>query len=103
MRPSAATAPAAGDHLNAPRRRGLRVKRNIKSRHKPISKSRDQTRRSATQIKGASVTPLTMLQPKESPTHWIVDALYSENVARCRPASELGRPPPRALIYRSSI
>ena len=53
--------PATGDHLNAPRRRGLRVKRNIKSRHKPISIPGDQTRRSATQIEGASSTPLTLL------------------------------------------
>jgi transposase len=51
--------PAPSDHLNAPRRRCLRVKRNIKSRHKPISIPGDQTRRSASQIEGASSTPLT--------------------------------------------
>src|SRR5450432_3361033 len=73
MRPSAATAPAAGDHLNAPRRRGLRVKRNIKSRHKPISKSRDQTRRSATQIKGASGTPLTIEQLAHDDAVLVID------------------------------
>jgi hypothetical protein len=56
--PSAATTPASGDHLNAARRRGPRVKRNIKSRHKPISDSGHQTRRSATQIEGASSTAL---------------------------------------------
>jgi Transposase IS66 family len=59
IRPSAATAPATGDHLNAPRRSGLRVKRNIKSRHKPISIPGHQTRRSASQIEGAARTPLT--------------------------------------------
>ncbi|MGD0764671.1 MAG: hypothetical protein ABR929_16090, partial [Roseiarcus sp.] len=50
---------SARDHLNAPRRRRLRVKRKIKSRHKPISKSGNQTRRSHLQIEGVSTTPLT--------------------------------------------
>ena len=48
------------DHLNATRRRRLRVKRKIKSRHKPISKSGNQTCRSRLQTEGVSGTPLTV-------------------------------------------
>ena len=49
----------AGDYLDATRRRRLRVKRKIKSRHKPISKSGNQTRRSQPQNEGVGGTPLT--------------------------------------------
>ena len=53
---------SARDHLDATRRRRLRVKRKIKSRHKPIPKSGNQTRRSHLQIEGVNRTPLTNLR-----------------------------------------
>lgn len=57
----AAPAASAGNDLDASHRRRLRVKRKIKSRHKPIPKSRNQTRACRSKFEGGARTALTKL------------------------------------------
>jgi hypothetical protein len=58
--PAPAPSAPARYHLNTASRRGVRVKRMVKSRHKPISKSGDYTHRTRVRPKGAAGTTLTL-------------------------------------------
>ncbi len=60
VRPAPAASAPARYHLNTASRRGVRVKRLVKSRHKSISKSGDHTHRTIVRPKGAAATSLTL-------------------------------------------
>jgi hypothetical protein len=59
-RPAPTAATPARNHLNTALRRGVRVKRMVKSRHKPISKSGDHNPKTGVRPKGEVGTSLTL-------------------------------------------
>jgi len=85
-----ATPPArAADNLNATRHSRFRVRRKTKSRHKPISKSENQTRRSYIQTEGVSRTPLTPVLRTASLQIALRLAAHSDTAA---PSSRIAAP-----------
>jgi hypothetical protein len=59
VRPAPTSAAPARNHLNTAPRPDVRVKRMVKSRHKPISKSGDQIPKNCVSPKGEAGTSLT--------------------------------------------
>jgi hypothetical protein len=69
-RPAPTSAAPTRYHLNTAPRRGVRVKRMVKSRHKPISKSGDHIPKTCVRPKGEAGTSLTVDRGNGKIDYW---------------------------------